>query len=65
VFSNLFSLQLEEDVNEVIFALKTDSPIKEEQLSEACDALARSLELEKQEWGQRIVDASKFIKPLR
>ncbi|KAK4387993.1 eEF1A lysine and N-terminal methyltransferase [Sesamum angolense] len=65
VFSNLFSLQLEEDVNEVIFALKTDSPIKEEQLSEACDALTRSLELEKQEWGQRIIDASKFIKPLR
>ncbi|XP_011073798.1 methyltransferase-like protein 13 isoform X2 [Sesamum indicum] len=65
VFSNLFSLQLEEDVNEVIFALKTDSPIEEEQLSEACEALARSLELEKQEWGQKIIDASKFIKPLR
>ncbi|KAK4433816.1 eEF1A lysine and N-terminal methyltransferase [Sesamum alatum] len=65
VFSNLFSLQLEEDVNEVVFALNIDSPIEEEQLSEARDALARSLELEKQEWGQRIIDASKFIKPLR
>ncbi|KAI3459687.1 hypothetical protein Pfo_016350 [Paulownia fortunei] len=65
VFSNLFSLQLEEDVSEVIFALKTDSPIKEDQLSEACNVLARTLELEKQLWSQRVIDASKLIKPLR
>ncbi|KAK4482583.1 hypothetical protein RD792_009746 [Penstemon davidsonii] len=35
VFSNLFSLQLEEDVNEVIFALKTDACFDEDQISEA------------------------------
>ncbi|GFP80678.1 methyltransferase-like protein 13 [Phtheirospermum japonicum] len=65
VFSDLFSLQLEEDVNEVIFALKTDSLIKEDQLAEARNALATSLEAEQQEWSQRILDASKLIKPLR
>ncbi|KAL6580735.1 hypothetical protein OROMI_006658 [Orobanche minor] len=65
MFSNLFSLKLEEDVNEVIFALKMDSLIEEDQLPEACNALATLLELEKQVWSQRIIDASKLIKPLR
>ncbi|KAL3628305.1 hypothetical protein CASFOL_027351 [Castilleja foliolosa] len=60
---NLFSLQLEEDVNEVIFALKNDSPITEDELSEACVKLERSLELQQQEC-KRIVNASKLIKPL-
>ncbi|KAK6122905.1 hypothetical protein DH2020_043371 [Rehmannia glutinosa] len=64
VFSNLFSLQLEEDVNEVIFALKTDSPINIDQLSSARNALATMLDSEKQEWGQKVIDASKLIKPL-
>ncbi|KAK6122872.1 hypothetical protein DH2020_043398 [Rehmannia glutinosa] len=65
VFSNLFVLQPEDDIFEVIFALKTGSPINEDEFSEDCDALARSLELEKQEWIQRIIVASKLIKPLR
>ncbi|KAL6580731.1 hypothetical protein OROMI_006654 [Orobanche minor] len=65
VFSNLFSLQLEEDVNEVIFALKSDSPIKEDQLCEARTALAALLELEKQEWSQNVIDASILIKRAR
>ncbi|KAG8375987.1 hypothetical protein BUALT_Bualt09G0016200 [Buddleja alternifolia] len=61
VFSNLFYLQLEEDVNEVIFALKTDS----DQFSEeAISVVARSLALEKQEWAQRIIHALELIKPL-
>ncbi|KAL6571303.1 hypothetical protein OROHE_002946 [Orobanche hederae] len=64
VFSNLFSLQLEEDVNEVIFALKSDSRIKEDQLCEARTALAALLELEKQEWSQ-LCDASILIKRAR
>ncbi|KAL2530193.1 S-adenosyl-L-methionine-dependent methyltransferase superfamily protein [Forsythia ovata] len=64
VFSNIFSLQLEEDLNEVIFALN-DSPIEENQFSEACDALARLLELEKPEWSQSIIDGTKLIKRLR
>ncbi|KAL3634275.1 hypothetical protein CASFOL_021329 [Castilleja foliolosa] len=61
---NLFSLQLEEDVNEVIFPLKNDSPITEDELSEACVKLERSLELQQQEC-KRIVNASKLIKQLR
>ncbi|CAI9776987.1 unnamed protein product [Fraxinus pennsylvanica] len=64
VFSNIFSLQLEEDLNEVIFALK-DSPIEEIQFSEACDVLARLLELEKPEWSRSIIDGTKLIKRLR
>ncbi|CAI9776988.1 unnamed protein product [Fraxinus pennsylvanica] len=64
VFSNIFSLQLEEDLNEVIFALK-DSPIEENQFSEACDVLARLLELEKPEWSRSIIDGTKLIKRLR
>lgn len=64
VFSNLYTLQLEEDVNEVIFALKNDTPVEEDQLSDAFGVLARLLELEKQEWSQSIIDASKLIKRL-
>lgn len=64
VFSNIFSLQLEEDLNEVIFALK-DSPIEENQFSEACEVLARLLELEKPEWSRSIIDGTKLIKRLR
>ncbi|GER28789.1 S-adenosylmethionine-dependent methyltransferase [Striga asiatica] len=64
VFGNIFHLQLEEDVNEVIFALKTDLVVTEDQLAEARDLLAIVLESEKKEWSQRIIDASKLIKPL-
>lgn len=65
VFSNLFHLQLKEDLNEVIFALKNDAPIGDDQLSEARNILASSLDLEKQQWSQRIIDASKLIMRLR
>ncbi|XP_073030491.1 uncharacterized protein [Primulina eburnea] len=64
VFSNLYTLQLEEDVNEVIFALKSNTPVEEDKLSDAFGVLARLLELEKQEWSQSIIDASKLIKRL-
>ncbi|CAA0819857.1 S-adenosyl-L-methionine-dependent methyltransferases superfamily protein [Striga hermonthica] len=64
VFRNIFHLQLEEDVNEVIFVLKTDSIVNEDQLAEARVSLATMLESEKKEWSQRIIDASKLIKPL-
>ncbi|KZV48453.1 methyltransferase-like protein 13-like [Dorcoceras hygrometricum] len=64
VFSNLYTLQLEEDVNEVIFALKSDTPVEDDKLSDVFLVLARLLELEKQEWSQSIVDASKLIKRL-
>ncbi|XP_073314083.1 uncharacterized protein [Primulina huaijiensis] len=62
VFSSVYSLQLEEDVNEVIFALKSDTPVEEDKLSADFGVLARLLELEKQEWSQSIIDASKLIK---
>ncbi|KAL8486884.1 hypothetical protein ACS0TY_023540 [Phlomoides rotata] len=62
VFSNVFTLQLEKDVNEVIFAVKTDSPMKEDQLSEARDEFAKSLlEMEKEEWKVKVGDLSKSI----
>ncbi|XP_073128058.1 uncharacterized protein [Henckelia pumila] len=64
VFRNLYTLQLEEDVNEVLFALKGDTPVEEDKLSDAFGVLARLLELEKQEWSQSIIDASKLIKRL-
>ncbi|KAH6768362.1 S-adenosyl-L-methionine-dependent methyltransferases superfamily protein [Perilla frutescens var. frutescens] len=66
VFSNIFSLKLEEDVNEVLFALKTDAPIKEEQLSEARNALAISLEEVKEEpWSEKALHLSKSIELLK
>ncbi|KAL7098955.1 hypothetical protein ACP275_09G051600 [Erythranthe tilingii] len=66
VFSTILILHPDEDANdEVIFALKKDSPVTEEQLSAAWSKLAASLELqEKQGWEQRVVDSSKLIKLL-
>lgn len=58
----MFSLQLEEDVNEVIFAVKTASQFKEDQLSEARDEVARSLlQMDKEEWKEKVWDLSKSI----
>lgn len=63
VFSNIFCLKIEEDVNEVLFALKTDFAIEEQQLSEARNAVARYSE-EAKEWGEKVVDLSKSIELL-
>ncbi|KAL7098958.1 hypothetical protein ACP275_09G051800 [Erythranthe tilingii] len=62
---SLLYLKLDDDVNEVIFALKNESPITEEDLSKACDELERSLELVTRKWGKRVIKASKLIQPLR
>ncbi|KAA8548383.1 hypothetical protein F0562_000067 [Nyssa sinensis] len=64
VFSNLFSLQLEEDVNEVLFALNTDICIKEDCFPEASDQLKKLLKLKQPERSQSIIDTTKKIKCL-
>ncbi|XP_042059223.1 eEF1A lysine and N-terminal methyltransferase-like [Salvia splendens] len=63
VFSNIFCLKIEEDVNEVLFALKTDFAIEEQHLSEARNAVARYSE-EAKEWGEKVVHLSKSIELL-
>ncbi|EYU32695.1 hypothetical protein MIMGU_mgv1a002614mg [Erythranthe guttata] len=64
VFRNVFTLQLQDDANEVIFALNSESPVTEDQLSRACNELATSLKLGNYDWGQRVIDASELIKPV-
>ncbi|KAL8027142.1 hypothetical protein ABFX02_14G076000 [Erythranthe guttata] len=63
--SLLFLQLLEHDSHEVIFALKNESPITEEDISTACDNLEKSLEVVNHKWTQRVVKASKLIRPLR
>ncbi|KAL6970987.1 hypothetical protein U1Q18_030666 [Sarracenia purpurea var. burkii] len=65
VFGNLFHLQLEEDVNEVLFALNTDAPIREDCFQEASCQLEKILKLEHPERSQSIINATKKIKGLK
>lgn len=70
VFSHLFCLQLEEDVNEVLFALGTDDCIKEECFAEAAVKLAKVLpnlpgEYEPSEMRRIIGDSTEKIKRLK
>ncbi|KAL8125775.1 hypothetical protein AgCh_013161 [Apium graveolens] len=65
VFGKLFSLQLEEDVNEVIFALKTKDCIKEDGFPEASQQLGKLLKLKHPELLQNITDVVKKIKHLK
>lgn len=62
VFTNLFHLQLEEDVNEVLFALNTNAHINSDCFEEAFTSLENLLKLEKKESKQTIMDAAKKIK---
>ncbi|KAM7488923.1 hypothetical protein LguiB_026407 [Lonicera macranthoides] len=67
VFSDLYSLELEEDVNEVIFAVNTrdNNAIKEEdQFAQASHQLEKLLKLKHPERGQTFIDAAKKIKRL-
>ncbi|XP_057783661.1 uncharacterized protein LOC131001316 [Salvia miltiorrhiza] len=64
VFSNIFCLKIDEDVNEVLFALKTDSAIEEDQLSEARNVVARYSEEVSKEWSEKVVVLSKSIELL-
>ncbi|KAL6191271.1 hypothetical protein ACLB2K_037662 [Fragaria x ananassa] len=65
VFSHLFCLQLEEDVNEVIFALPSASCIKEDGFAKATLQLEKLLKLEHPEISQSIINASKKIRHLK
>ncbi|KAK7348729.1 hypothetical protein VNO80_23371 [Phaseolus coccineus] len=65
VFSHLFCLQLDEDVNEVHFALKSESCIDDNCFSEASIKLDKLLEFKHPEIGQNIINASKKIRRLK
>lgn len=65
MFSHIFHLQLKEDVNEVIFALKSETCIEDDHFSEACNALAGLLKLENAAFSQRILDAASKITRVR
>lgn len=65
VFPHLFHLQLDEDVNEVIFALNTETCTMEDKFHEASQRLTRLLDLENSSWGQNITEATSQIKRLR
>lgn len=67
MFGKLFSLQLEEDVNEVIFALKTEDcfiTFMEDSFHEASQQLGKLLTLKHPELIQNITDVAKKIKHL-
>ncbi|XP_043722244.1 eEF1A lysine and N-terminal methyltransferase isoform X2 [Telopea speciosissima] len=65
VFTHLFSLQLEEDVNEVLFALTTETCVKEEFYPEAASQLQKLLNFTHPERGQSIIDTTKNIKCMK
>ncbi|KAI3440829.1 Methyltransf_11 domain-containing protein [Psidium guajava] len=65
VFNHLYSLQLEEDVNEILFALKTDDGITDNQFTEAADQLQKLLLCRHPKMRQTIVDTCKKITRLK
>ncbi|XP_048435535.1 eEF1A lysine and N-terminal methyltransferase isoform X2 [Pyrus x bretschneideri] len=65
VFSHLFSLQLEEDVNEVIFGLCSASCIEEVSFPEAALQLEKLLKLEHTEISQSIINTTKKLRHLK
>ncbi|KAJ7971670.1 methyltransferase-like protein 13 [Quillaja saponaria] len=65
VFGHLFCLQLDEDVNEVHFALNSESCISEGCFPDATVKLEKLLKFQHPEIGQSIIDATKKIKRLK
>ncbi|CAO2822471.1 unnamed protein product [Amaranthus hypochondriacus] len=65
VFSHLYCLQLEEDVNEVLFAVNSNMCVKEENISETASELQKLLKFENQERSQDIVNMAKKIRCLK
>lgn len=63
VFNKLFSLQLEEDVNEVIFALNSEGHTDFTSL-DAYNQLQKLLNVKNPEMNRTIVDSAKKIRPL-
>lgn len=64
MFANLFYLQLEEDVNVIIFALNTGACIEDNGYCQASDKLSRLLKLEQQGLRDRIIEDASKIKRL-
>uniref|UniRef100_A0A7C9A2R3 Methyltransferase type 11 domain-containing protein n=1 Tax=Opuntia streptacantha TaxID=393608 RepID=A0A7C9A2R3_OPUST len=64
VFGHLFCLQLEEDVNEVLFAMKSDTCF-EENISQAVAELEKILQFEHPERIQSILKTAEKIKRLK
>ncbi|XP_031406373.1 eEF1A lysine and N-terminal methyltransferase [Punica granatum] len=65
VFNHLYSLQLEQDVNEIIFALKTNDCIAEDKFPEAARQLEKLLNCREPKMREAIIDASKKIRYAR
>ncbi|KAI3518520.1 hypothetical protein L1887_07325 [Cichorium endivia] len=63
LFGKLFSLQLEEDVNEVIFALNSEGPT-DFNSPETYNQLQKLLNVKNPEMNTSIIDSAKKIKPL-
>lgn len=66
MFGKLFSLQLEEDVNEVIFALNSEGsgPTDFDSSPEAYSKLKKLLNVKNPEMNTTIIDSANKIKPL-
>ncbi|KAJ6754602.1 EEF1A LYSINE AND N-TERMINAL METHYLTRANSFERASE [Salix purpurea] len=65
VFNHLFSLQLEEDINMVLFGLCSEVCLKEDCFPEAACQLDKLLKFKHQEIGQSIIDSTKKIRRLK
>ena len=65
VFDHLFCVQLEEDVNEVIFALASDSSVEEDRFTEAAGQLEKLFKLKHPEISQSVMDTTKKIRRLK
>ncbi|KAF6166361.1 hypothetical protein GIB67_034912 [Kingdonia uniflora] len=65
VFSQLFCLQIEEDVNEVLFALPSDNSVKEDNFAEATLKIQQLLKFTEVERIQNILDSTKNISRLK
>ncbi|CAI8618587.1 unnamed protein product [Vicia faba] len=65
VFSHIFCLQFDEDVNEIHFALKSESCIEDDGFSEASLKLEKLLKFNHPEIGQKIINATKNIRRLK
>lgn len=64
MFSHVLVYELEGDMNEVLFAIKTDAPLKAEELSEARNIIKRSLKHDK-ECTKNLLHFAKSIQMLR
>lgn len=65
VFNHLFSLQLEEDINMVLFGLCSEVCLKEDCFPEAACQLDKLLKFKHQEIGQSIIHSTKKIRRLK